>query len=489
MTMELRDYQLDLVARTREALRRNQGVVMQAPTGAGKTAMNVHMMARAAERQNRSVFIVHQRELLNQTSTALWQQRLEHGQIVSGKRHSKMLTQVASVQTLVRRLDQYEEPGLIVIDEAHRAAAKTYRKVLDHWPNAKVIGLTATPERTDGKGLGDLFGEIVEGPPVRELISDGWLCDYDIYAPPPVADTGKVKERGGDYDQGQAGAVMDKPHITGDAIGHYRKLAYGRRCVVMCCTIDHAEHVRDEYLAAGIPAESLDGSMTDPERDAALARFWRGETWVITNVQLLIEGVDIPAIECVQWLRPTQSLIVWLQGCGRGLRAADGKDRLLILDHVANALRHGLPCDERQWSLEGRTKKQRKADQEAAEVMTQQCGACYHIFRPGPDHCPRCGASVEKKERPRLEVVDGELHKMDMEKVRAEQDKERRRQIGRARTLEQLVAVGLERGVKNPAGWAAFTHAGRENRKPSGDEFGQAKKIERDLRASKEATT
>lgn len=481
----LRDYQEDLLARTRNAMRSHSNVLVQSATGSGKTALVVFMMATAAKRGKRSMFLVHQSELLQQTSEALWKQQLPHGMICPGKAYSKLPVQVASVQTLVRRMDKYPEPDLIVIDEAHRAAANTYRKVLEFYPNARVIGLTATPSRTDGKGLSDLFDTIVEGPAVRSLIDAGYLSEYELIAPPIDIDVSDIKTKMGDYDKKELEAAVDKPTITGDAVAQYQRHAMGKRCVVMCVSIKHAEHVCAQYKASGIEAVQIDGKMTNAERKDVVERFRRGEVKVICNVQLLLEGVDIPAISVVQWLRPTQSLIVWLQGCGRGLRPAPGKDNLMILDHVGNWSRHGIPDAEREWSLEGRKKGRRKKADEEPDINVQQCLSCFHVFSAGPDKCPSCGETLPRKGRPELEVVEGELEKIDVEQIR----KERKREQGQARTLEDLVALGLRRGLKKPAEWAAITMAARQGRKPRPDDFGQARSLMFALRNPEEAKT
>jgi len=420
------------------------------------------------------MFIVHQNELLRQTSEALWKQHLEHGIIAAGKRPSNMAAQVASVQTLVRRLHRYHPPDLIVIDEAHRAAANTYQRVVDAYPTARVIGLTATPERTDGKALSDLFSDLVEGPTIRQLIDAGYLSEYDIVAPPSSALTlDGVHTRGGDYDRGELEEAVDKPTITGDAVAQYAKHARGKRCVVMCVSIKHATHVRDQYLSAGIKAEMIEGGMGKGERDAAMQRFRDGETHVLTNVQLMVEGVDIPMIEVVQWLRPTQSLVIWMQGNGRGLRPAPGKDRLLILDHVSNWTRHGLPDEDREWSMEGKKGRKRKADDDEAEVHVVQCVGCFHIFAKGPELCPKCGEPLPKKGRPELEVVEGELEKIDIDAIR----RERKREQGQARSIKDLIELGVRRNMNRPAEWAAITNAARQRRKPTAAEFAEAKRI------------
>ena len=474
----LRPYQESVIDDTREALRRHHSVLMQGPTGMGKTAITVFMMGRAAAQGKRAYFLVHQNELLSQTSKALWRQQLEHGMIASGKARSTLPAQVASVQTLVRRMDQYKEPDLLIIDEAHRAAAKTYQTIIERWPNARVIGLTATPQRTDGKPLDVMFDTLVLGPTIRELMDSGYLCDYEIYAPPIGIDVSTVKRKMGDFDSKELEAVVDKKSITGSAVGHYKTHASGKRCVVMCVSIKHAEHVAEQYQAAGVSSGVIEGTMTGQQRDKMLADFAAGRLMVICNVQLLVEGVDIPAIEVVQWLRPTQSLVVWMQGNGRGLRPADNKTGLIIFDHVGNCLRHGLPDDDREWSLEGKEKGKKKAASD--EVKIKQCGSCYAVFRPGPQTCPHCGAPVSGQQR-ELEVVEGELQKVDKLAIR----KEQKREQGKARSMDDLVALGLRRGMAKADAWAAITLAARQGRKATTAEYEQARAIRKRMEAAK----
>lgn len=475
--IQLRDYQEKIIFLARQALKQFKKILIQAPTGAGKTAITVHMMSVAASQGKKAMFIVHQTELLQQTSKALWRQHLEHGQIASGKRISRLPVQVASVQTLVNRLDQYDEPDLIIIDEAHRANSNSYKKVVEAWPNAFLIGLTATPQRTDGKALGEMFNEIVRGPEIRWLIQEGFLSDYVVFAPSVGIDTSSVSTSMGDFNKKELAAITDKPTITGDAVNHYKKLTSGKQCVVMCVNIEHARHVADSYNAAGVVAASIEGNMSQAEREVIIEKFKVGEISVITNVQLLIEGVDIPSIEVVQWLRPTQSLIVYMQGNGRGLRPFEGKDRLVILDHVGNAHKHGLPCEDRDWSLEGKKKGKRKTkDDDEPDVQVQQCMKCYAVFKPGPDNCPMCGAVIERKVR-KIEQVEGELQAVDMEMVR----RERKREQGMAQSLSELIQLGRRRGMKKPEAWSAITFAARQGRKPTPAEFQEAKRIGRTI--------
>ncbi len=467
----LRPYQEDIVNRTRFSLKNHNRVLMQAPTGAGKTAITVFMMGMAASRGKRSMFLVHQNELLYQTSKALWKQKLEHGIIAAGKRHSKLPAQVASVQTLVNRLDKYEEPDLIIIDECHRSASASYQKILAAYPNAHVIGLTATPARTDGRGLDSIYSGLVIGPSIRQLIDAGYLVDYEIFAPPCEINFDHVKKSMGDYDKAQLEGEIDKPKVTGNAVATYKKHTNGKRCVVMCVTIKHAEHVAENYCAMGIPAEVIEGKLSTKEREAMLNRLRCGETQVVCNVNLMIEGVDIPGIEVIQWLRPTQSLIVWMQGNGRGFRTQEGKDRLIILDQVGNWKKHGLPDDDREWSLQSR--KKAKIANEDPELHVQQCKNCFHIFRSGVSACPKCELPVERKTAREIEVVEGELLKINIEQQRID----RKREQGSARTLRELVELGVRRELKKPAAWAAITACSREHRKPTAADFKMANDI------------
>ena len=482
--IQLRDYQITAVQAVRDAFKDHRRVILQAPTGAGKTAIALHMMSQTVARGNDAMMLVHQRELLSQTAAAFWREGLQHGVIASGiaKTRKPMRAHLAMVQTLRNRIDGVREPGLIVIDEAHRSASKTYRDILDRWPSAYVVGLTATPRRTDGRAL-DMYEAIVRGPSIRSLIEHGWLCDYEIYAAAiDGADGRGVARRGADYDrQGLATALGDAT-IYGDAVGHYKRQTPGKRCVVMCASVDLAYKTRDAYRDAGVPAECIEGSMTQAQRDGIIERFRLGDVRVVTNMQLLIEGVDIPGIEVVQWLRPTLSLIVWMQGNGRGFRPAEGKDRLVILDHAGNFARHGLPDDDREWSLDGRM--QIVATDDDGDLRLASCAKCFRVYPPGAPNCPYCGHVNETRERRELQRVEAELQRVEREQVAAKREQTRRMQR-RAISIEDLVALFASQESRDPAARAAFVFAGRDRRKPTRAEFERAYNAWRDIRDAK----
>jgi len=480
--MQLREYQQDLLDKTRRSLRNNRRVILQAPTGAGKTALTVSMIAGAAAKGIKCLFVVHRHELLAQTSAALWDQGVQHGVVASGRRSSQHPVQVASIQTLDRRIktSTAPDPGLIVVDEAHRSAAATYTRMFDAMPEAYAVGLTATPARTDGQGLDDLYSDIVTGPSVRDLIGMGYLADYRLYAPPGAAPQAKMRVRKGDYVRGDAEEAMDKPAIIGDAVSHYHKACQteGRRlrAVVFCVGRQHAYHTAEAYREAGIEAMAITGETQTSTRKYGIKAFREGRLDVLVGVDLFIEGLDVPGAELAQLLRPTQSLIVHMQSVGRVLRPKPDGGKALILDHVGNTLWHGLPDDDREWTLKG-VKSSGDGEDAPAPKRCQRCHAVYPAHHP---KCPECGESPapgEAREGP--EEVDGELKEVDLEAAR----EKRRKEIGQARTLDRLVEVALAQGYK-PA-WAGITYHSR-NGGDKGALITQAKQIAKGKRAQRQ---
>lgn len=357
---------------------------------------------------------------------------------------------MASVQTLVKRLDSgLPEPDLIVIDEAHHLTAdSTWGRIVGAYPKARLLPVTATPCRLDGKGLGIGAGgyadTMVMGPTMRALINDGFLSPYRIFAPPNALDLTGVRTRAGDYAKDQLATAIDKPSITGDAVEHYQRLASGKRAVAFCVSVAHAQHVASEFNAAGIAAEFLDGTQDAGERDRIIQRFTRGETLVLSSCDIVSEGFDLPAIEVAILLRPTQSLSLYIQQVGRALRTFPGKTEAIILDHVGAVMTHGLPDEEREWSLDGMQKKQRQAanDNEPGVDSVATCPKCFTVHLPAPE-CPTCGHIYPIRER-KVEKTDGELVELGADQLEAMRRQKRILQ-GQAQTVEQLVAQGIGR--------------------------------------------
>jgi superfamily II DNA or RNA helicase len=428
-----------------------------APTGSGKTVIFSYVTANAAAKGNRTLVLVHRAELLNQTHAALSQLEVPHGLIAAGKTpDSTHLTQVASVQTLVRRLEHIREPDLIVIDEAHHATAGAWASVLNRWPQARVLGVTATPARLDGKGLGSVFDDLIRGPEVTNLIEDGYLCKPMYYAPKTVSMEG-VHKVAGDFNRAEMSERMDKPTITGDAVTHYRKYADGLPCVVFCTGVKHAEHVAQAFNASGYRFAILDGTLSPEERAKRVLGLSSGTLQGLVTVEIVSEGFDLPVVACAILLRPTASLSLHLQQVGRVLRIAPGKPRAIILDHVGNCRRHGLAEEVRDWSLDGIRRKGKRGTQDDVQ-STRQCPQCFAVHTPSPT-CPQCLHVYEIKDRT-PDVVDGELEEIQARVA----VKQRKREQGTAQTLEDLIRVGKARGMKNPYGWAHNVFKARQKK-------------------------
>lgn len=446
--MQLRPYQQQAISDLRQAYRSGRmAPLLVLPTGAGKTVVFAEIARSAAERGNRVLILVHRRELVRQASDKLTAVGVDHGIIASGIRTTLNNVQVASVQTLVRRLELCKwSPHLIIVDEAHHASSKTWQTILNHWLDALLLGVTATPVRTTGRGLADVFDHLVLGPSVSSLVQSGFLSAARIYAPPQVADLSGIRTRAGDYANDQLAAAMDRPTVTGDAISHYQRLAGGQQAIAFCCNVKHAVSVCDSFETAGISAALLLGNTTD--RDQVVADFASHHTKVLVTVDVVSEGFDVPAASVAVLLRPTKSLGLYLQQVGRVLRPALGKQAAIILDHVGNVTRHGFPDDHRDWTLVDGIRT--SSGQPAPSVRT--CEQCFAAFKPAPI-CPVCGAIAQPKAR-EIKQRDGELQELK----RSEMRKARRAQ-GAARTLPQLLALAKERGYS--PGWAYRIAAAR----------------------------
>lgn len=469
MSLSLRPYQTDAVNGVRQAYAAGRRApLLVLPTGGGKTTIFSYVTTSAAGKGRCVYLIAHRAELVKQIAMTLARFGTRHRVVAPGpivrqvqveqfKAHGKTLVDpaarviVASVQTLVKRLDDENlpKPDIIVIDEAHHLTLdSTWGRVVSAFPDAKLLPVTATPCRLDGKGLGLGAGgfadELVMGPTMRELIDAGFLSPYRIFAPPNALDLTGVRTRMGDYAKEQLATAVDKPSITGDAVEHYQRLAAGKRAVAFCVSVAHAQHVATEFHAAGVPAEFLDGTLDALERDRIIKRFEAGQTLVLSSCDIVSEGFDLPSIEVAILLRPTQSLSLYIQQVGRALRTFPGKTEAIILDHVGAVATHGLPDEERDWSLEGVTKKKRAAnDNEPGVDRISTCAKCFTIHLPAPT-CPTCGHVYPVKER-KVDQADGELVELGADQLEALRRQKRAMQ-GQAQTIEQLIAQGISRG-------------------------------------------
>lgn len=446
----LRPYQQADVDALREAMKIHRRVLLTEPTGAGKTTVFSYIARGAYQKNKRVLIVAHRRELIRQISTALSAWKAPHGIVMPGKSampsHNVL---VGNVFTIVRRLERLKPPDLIICDEAHHLTPDTtFGRVAAAFPDARVLGVTATPCRSDGRGLKECFDVLIEGPSVAHLTELGFLTPTEVYAPSTPDLTG-IHRRMGDYVVSELENAMT-PRITGSALKHYKKICPEARAIAFCVSVKHAKAVAAEFNANGVAAVAVDGDMHDLVRDDALNGLKEGRYKVVTSCDLISEGFDAPAVDCAILLRPTQSLGLHLQQCGRAIRTAPGKTKTIILDHAGNTALHGFIDEPREWTLEG-VKKQRGEKPPAVRT----CPECFAAHRPAPT-CPMCGYEyiIESRE---VEMVDGELVKIDPKDIRMadiEEDPKKWREY------QYLVQFGEAKGYK--PGWAWHMIAAKE---------------------------
>lgn len=419
--LALRPYQARLVEEASDIIAAGtRSLVMQLPTGGGKTATASEILRRSVALGHRALFCAHLDALIEDTHERLIACGIHAGYIQAGRPSDPLArVQVCSIQTLHRRGER-PPADLIIVDECHRAVAVTVRGVLDAYPHAVILGLTATPQRGDGKALGDVFERLVSGPTMRELTAEGHLVPCDVVAPPDVAEKGLVT----------------------DPVDAYQKWTPGSRCMVFCSTVEHARLVTERFRARGVTAEMVVGETSREVRRSVRARMTSGELRAIVGVGVFLEGFDLPAVETIILARGFTVCGAFLQAIGRGLRPspATGKTRCVVLDLRGAVNLHGLPDEDRRWSLEGKAVVRTEAI-----VALRRCAACLAIFRP-TKACPRCGVvAVAATKVPRNLNRAEKLQKL--EGLTQEQKD--------ARVLRQLFGVATFR-LRMPKGRAVY---------------------------------
>ena len=408
-----------------------------APCGAGKTIMTAWMARGTALSGRRAIFMVHRQELIEQTSATFTAMGIRHGLIAAGAaKEYDLPVQIASVQTLIHRLSQVQVPDLLICDECHHIVANTYRKIVDQFSSSYVLGVTATPERIGGQGLGEIFESLVLGPSAADLIAAGNLTPYDYYAPPTKFDPAAAHVRFGEYVKNDLLSQMDDADVIGDIVTNYKNLADGKRAICYCINRAHSEHVAASFRSADIPALHIDGETHKAVRARAIEDFRTGRLQILCNAELLGEGFDVPAMEAVILARPTASLTLYIQQSMRPLRPDPNnpEKRAVIIDHVGNVFRHGMPDEEREWSLETKKRKPRA-------MAIKICPACYTAVPSTARTCPCGHVFAAAPEERKITETDGTL-----KKIEAIQRKERRQEVGRARSVSDLTAIALRRG-------------------------------------------
>jgi superfamily II DNA or RNA helicase len=456
--IELRPYQNGAIGNLRASIGAgNNRVLLQAATGAGKTIIACEMIRRATDKAKRVIFIAHRKEIISQTSGKLDAFGIEHGVIMANHaRVNNHPVQVASIQTLTRR--DKPEADLVIIDECHLSVSASFKQIVEHYHGATIIGLTATPIRLDGRGLGEIYKEIVQVVPMARLIEEGHLVKPRVFAP-FTPDMKGVKKSKGDYDATQTAKLMDKKEITADIVKHWIDAASNhagvndltpyRKTIVFASSVEHSKNIVAEFGGAGISAKHLDATTPATERDQTLQEWREGKFTVLSNMGLFIEGLDVPAASCCILARPTKSLTIYLQAVGRVMRPHESKTDCIILDCAGLTYEHGFVDDAREWTLNGKIKRQK--DDVPSVHICEECFAAYSKAQH-PNECPECGFKTltEQRETKHADVDMVELTPSILAQIRAKRIK--RLEMGKCKSLNDFIELGKLRGYK--AGWA-----------------------------------
>ena len=432
--MPLRDYQNELLDKTRAAYREGyHAPCIVAPCGAGKSVITAEMAKCATEKGNRVLFLVHRQELCEQIFNTFvkWGVNMH-------------LCQIGMVQTICRRLSKIAKPSLIITDENHHSLAGSYRKIYDYWPDVQRVGVTATPIRLNGGGLGDVNNVLILGPSVKQLISWGNLSPFKYYAP-RVIDTSKLRIKHGDYVQADIEEAFNKNAVYGDVIAHYQKLSDGLQAICYCASIEQSKKMAFEFSKAGINARHLDGDTPKEVRNSVVQQFREGIVKILCNVDLISEGFDVPDCNTAILLRPTQSLSLYIQQAMRCMRYKPGKTAIII-DHVGNVNRFGMPDVDRSWDL---TPKKKGSKKKVEEIPIRQCLECFAVFRAEDKVCPSCGWKPEKQVREVEEMKNEELVEVESQPFYLDF-----REPEDCNSLAELQELARNRGYKS--GWAYY---------------------------------
>lgn len=440
----LRDYQLEAIEKTRESFAKgNKRVMLCAPTGSGKTVIALDIVKKAMEKGKRTGFICDRLSLLDQTAQVMYQNGLDFG-IIQGQNELTDFSkdfQICSAQTLARR--NYHDFDLGVIDEAH-IMFKHQLNMLKNVNGNYFLGLTATPFT---RGLGQYWDDLIIVRNTAELIKDGYLSEFIAYGPSKPDLTG-VRMSAGDYNKKELADRSDKKELIGDIFEHWLKLASDRQTVVGGVNVAHAEHIAEQFKSQGINADVIHCYQPVGERQKKLKAFRNGDIQVLSSVDLISRGFDMPDISCLICARPTKSLNYHLQFLGRGLRCSEGKKDLLILDHAGNIERLGFPDDDFCMCLDDGKRGEKKAREKKIK-LPKPCPQCFHLKPVGMRACPKCGFKTKRQSN--VENKNGNLEILGKEQRNRKATKQHKEKL-----YAKLLAGATVLGFKD--GWASYRY-------------------------------
>lgn len=398
--MKLREYQKQLIKQTEDAY--NNGFnspCIVLGCGGGKSIITAEIAKKLTCQKKYVLFLVHRKELIEQIK-----QTFSNWGVIMIRCDIKM------VQSLHRQLEKFPKNhyDFIIVDENHHSLAKTYKKILDYF-DCNRLGVTATPTRLNGDGLGDINDLLIEGVETKWLIANKFLAPYDYYAP-PLIDTTSLKVRNGEFISSELNSLVQMNKIYGDVIAHYKKLANGKQTIIYCHSIDASREITENLINNGFSAAHVDAKTSKIEREKVINKFARGEITFLSNVDLFGEGLDVPNCECVILLRPTMSLTLHIQQSMRCMRYKENK-HAIIIDHVGNVYRHGLPDDKREWSLDKKNYIPQNKDSNLEKYWL--CPECFALVTNNKTNCPKCNHPKPKKAKKAKEYENSvELEKL-----------------------------------------------------------------------------
>lgn len=392
--MKLREYQAELIGRIRLSIMHgHKSIVSVLGCGGGKSVIQAEIAHSATDKGNRVLFLVHRKELCEQISNTFTAQGVDMDRC-----------SVSMVQTVSRHIDKLPKPQIIITDEAHHSTANSYKKIYAAFPDALRLGFTATPCRLNHGGLGEVYDKLITSVTTQWLIENNYLSPYKYYSV-KLADTSGLHIKAGDYKADEVAELMQNSEIYGETVKQWEKLAKGKKTIAYCASVEAAEETAEQFRQAGYTAASLSGSTPKELRAQIMQDFRDSKIMILTNCELFGEGLDVPDCECTVLLRPTQSLTLYIQQSMRSMRYMPGKTAIII-DHVGNCYLHGLPDDNREWTLEPKAKQQNM-------VKIRECPMCFSVYPPTKQKCPYCGyAAVKEIQRKEKKTVEIDLVEM-----------------------------------------------------------------------------